>query len=173
MITGYNWELYNVAKDFTQSKDLASAEPAKLKEMQDLFYAEAAKYNVLPIDNDRVMRLNPALRPSLTKGRKSFTYYPGAVRIPEGVAPDMKNRSWSITAKVNVGDGDEGMIATLGGLFDGWALYLDKGKPVFHYNLANAARGACSTCKGRTHGRSRVCLRRWWHGERRRRQADR
>jgi hypothetical protein len=106
--------------------------------MQDLFYSEAAKNCVLPLDNDRVMRLNPANRPSLTLGRTSYTYYAGAKRIPEGVAPDMKNKSWTMTAKVNVPQsGAEGMIATLGGLFDGWALYLDHGKPVFHYNFAN------------------------------------
>jgi hypothetical protein len=93
---------------------------------------------VLPLDNDRVMRLNPANRPSLSPGRTSFTYYAGTKRIPEGVAPDMKNKSWSIMAKLNVPQsGAEGMIATLGGLFDGWALYLDKGRPVFHYNFAN------------------------------------
>jgi hypothetical protein len=88
--------------------------------MQDLFYSEAAKNRVLPLDNDRVMRLNPANRPSLTLGRTSYTYYAGAKRIPEGVAPDMKNKSWTMTAKVNVPQsGAEGMIATLGGLFDG------------------------------------------------------
>jgi arylsulfatase len=138
VITGYKWELYNIDKDFSESNNLAASMPDKLKEMQKLFYDEAAKYNVLPLDNDRVMRLNPANRPSLAPGKTSFTYYAGAKRIPEGVAPDIKNKSWSITAKVDIPKGGaEGMIATLGGLFDGWALYLDKGKPVFHYNFAN------------------------------------
>lgn len=140
VIDGYDWKLYHVAEDFNQSVDLAKQEPKKLEEMKALFYSEAAKDNVLPIDNDRVGRLNPAIRPSLTKGRTSFTYYAGTKRVPEGVAPDMKNKPWNLTARINVpDDGADGMIATLGGLFDGWALYLDKGKPVFHYNLANAA----------------------------------
>jgi hypothetical protein len=139
-ITGYQWELYNVDKDFSEANNLASSNPAKLKELQTLFYAEAAKNNVLPIDNDRVMRLNPTNRPSLSEGLASYTYYSGAKRIPEGVAPDMKNKSWRLTAKVDVPqDGADGIIATLGGLFDGWAMYLDKGKPVFHYNFANVA----------------------------------
>jgi arylsulfatase A-like enzyme len=139
VIDGYKWELYNLDEDFSQSNNLAEKMPEKLKQMQELFYQEAAKYNVLPIDNDRVMRLNPVNRPSLTQGRTSFTYYAGTKRVPEGVAPDMKNKSWTLTAKVNIPQtGAQGMIATLGGLFDGWALYLDHGKPVFHYNLANA-----------------------------------
>jgi arylsulfatase A-like enzyme len=138
VITGYNWELYHVAEDFSEAIDLAKSMPDKLKEMQTLFYEEAARYAVLPLDNDRVMRLNPANRPSLSPGRTSFTYYAGTKRIPEGVAPDIKNKSWSLTAELNIPQsGAEGMIATLGGLFDGWALYLDKGKPVFHYNFAN------------------------------------
>ncbi len=139
VIDGYKWELYHVDQDFSQAVNVADAEPAKLKEMQSLFYSEARKYNVLPIDNDRVMRLNPKNRPSLTEGRTSFTYHAGTKRIPEGVAPDMKNKSWSLLAKVTVPEGGgEGMIVTLGGLFDGWALYLEKGKPVFHYNFANS-----------------------------------
>ncbi len=137
-ITGYAWELYNTLEDFSEANDLAEAMPGKLKQMQKLFYDEAARYNVLPLDNDRVMRLNPANRPSLAPGRTSFTYYAGTKRIPEGVAPDIKNKSWSITAKVDVPRGGvEGVIATLGGLFDGWALYVLQGKPIFHYNFGN------------------------------------
>jgi hypothetical protein len=137
-ISGYHWELYHVAEDFSEANDLSAKMPDKLKEMQLLFYAEAAKNNVLPIDNDRTQRLNPAIRPSLTRGRTSFTYYDGMKRLPEAVAPDTKNKSWSATAKVEIPQGGaEGMIVTLGGLFDGWALYLDKGKPIFHYNNGN------------------------------------
>ena len=138
VITGYKWELYHVDDDFSEADNLAGTQPAKLKQMQALFYSEAAKYHVLPLDNDRVMRLNPANRPSLSLNRTSYTYYAGTKRIPEGVAPDMKNKSWTMTAKVSVPQaGADGMIVTLGGLFVGWALYLDKGKPVFHYNFAN------------------------------------
>ncbi len=68
-ITGHKWELYHVSEDFSEANDLAATMPDKLKEMQFLFYTEAAKNNVLPIDNDRTQRLNPAMRPSLTRGR--------------------------------------------------------------------------------------------------------
>ena len=70
MITGYKWELYNVAEDPTQSNDLAAKMPDKLKEMQDLFYAEAAKHNVLPIDNTTLARWN-APKPNLTEGART------------------------------------------------------------------------------------------------------
>ncbi|MCY2982023.1 MAG: arylsulfatase, partial [Planctomycetota bacterium] len=92
-ITGYNWELYDVNKDFSQADDLAAKMPDKLKDMQLLFYAEAAKYNVLPIDNSKTERLDPAIRPSLTRGRSSFTFHEGMTRIPEGAQPDIKNKS--------------------------------------------------------------------------------
>ena len=83
-ITGYNWQLYHVAQDFSESKDLAASMPDKLAELQKLFYEEAAKYRVLPLDNDRVMRLNPANRPSLSPGRTSFTYSPEASGFRRG-----------------------------------------------------------------------------------------
>ena len=76
-ITGYKWELYDTNKDFSEAEDLSAKMPDKLKEMQLLFYAEASKYNVLPIDNSKTARLDPAIRPSLTRGRKSFTFTEG------------------------------------------------------------------------------------------------
>lgn len=140
-ITGYNWELYHVAEDFSQAVDLAQQNPEKLKELQDLFYAEAAKYDVLPIDNSKTARLDPAIRPSLTRGRTTFTYTDGQVRIPEGASPDVKNKSFRITARVDVPwVGANGMLITQGGLFGGYALYLDGGKPKFHYNFVDVAR---------------------------------
>ena len=112
--------------------------PDKLKEMQLLFYSEASKYNVLPLDDSRTSRLNPTIRPSLTLGRDSFVYHQGMKRLPEGVAPDIKNKSWSIQAYVDITkSGTNGIITTLGGLFDGWALYVQDEKPVFHYNYGN------------------------------------
>lgn len=159
VITGYNWELYHVEKDFSQSKDVAKDMPDKLKEMQKLFYAEAANYSVLPLNNDRVMRLNPINRPSLSPGRTSFTYYAGSKRIPEGVAPDIKNKSWSLTANVEIpASGAQGMIATLGGLFDGWAFYLDKGKPVFHYNFGNIGHTSIIAPDALTPGKHKLVM---------------
>ncbi|MBX9622816.1 MAG: arylsulfatase [Gemmataceae bacterium] len=138
-ITGYKWELYDTNKDFSQADDLAAKMPDKLKDLQLLFYAEAAQYNVLPIDNSRNARLDPAIRPSLTRGRTSFTFTEGMTRIPEGASPDIKNKSWSVTGEVEVKADATGMIVTHGGLFGGWGLYLDKGKPVFDYNFVGVA----------------------------------
>ena len=137
-ITEYKWELY-APNDFSQANDLAKSNPDKLREMKLLFFAEAAKYNVLPFDNSKVARMDASIRPSLTRGRKSFTYSQGQTRIPEGASPDIKNKSWSITAKIDVKAGASGMIVTQGGLFAGWGLYLRKGKPVFHYNFVDVA----------------------------------
>lgn len=132
-----NWELYNIDKDFSQAEDLAATYPEKLKEMQNRFFAEAALYNALPIDNSRVDRFGGENRPSLTRGRTSFTYYQGMKRIPEGAAPEIKNRSWALTTDLDLKDGKTtGMIVNQGGLFGGWALYMMKGKPVFCYNHA-------------------------------------
>jgi arylsulfatase len=136
VITGYKWELYNVGRDFSEAHDLASQMPDKLASMKKLFYADAAKYNVFPLDNNKVTRADPKNRPSLTGNRTSFTYYQGEKRIPEPAAADVKNKSWRLTADVNIPEvGAEGMIATMGGFSNGWALYLLKGKPVFHYTF--------------------------------------
>jgi arylsulfatase len=147
-VLDYKWELYDVNADFSQATDLAAKEPAKLAELQDLFMQEAEKYQVLPLDNSKVQRLDTANRPSLTRGRNVFTYYPGAVRIPEGAAPDVKNKSFLVTASVEVPKGSsDGMLMTQGGRFAGWGLFVFKGKPVFCYNLAGVER-TCVTGKG-------------------------
>ncbi len=138
VLTGYKWELY-APTDFSQAENLAEKMPDKLKELQLLFYTEAARYNVLPLDNSKTTRLDPAIRPSLTRGRKSFPFHEGQSRIPEGACPDIKNKSWSVTAEVEVKADTSGMIVTHGGLFGGYALYLEKGKPVFHYNYVDVA----------------------------------
>ncbi len=142
-IDDYQWELYDVTKDFSEANNLAASEPKKLRELQELFWIEAAKYNVLPLDNSKIERMDVANRPSLTRGRSLFTYYPGMVRIPEGSAPDIKNKSFKIAAEVEIPDGGaEGMLVTQGGRFNGWALYLLDGKPVFHYNLIGKFRSS-------------------------------
>jgi hypothetical protein len=139
VINGYKWELYHVAKDWTQADDVAKDNPKKLKELQDLFLVEAAKYQVLPLDNSKVSRmLTP--RPSLTAGRSVFTYSRPISGIPRGDAPNVLGRTYSITAEVEVEDGAEGMLNTNGGRFGGYGLYLLKGRPVFTYNLADFAR---------------------------------
>jgi hypothetical protein len=126
VITGYNWELYNVTDDPTQSKDLAATMPDKVKQMQALFYSEAAKYNVLPLDNSTLSRWNTE-RPSLKVGRTVFTYSGELYGVVSSAAPDILNKSYRITAEVQVPDGGgQGMIVTDGGRFGGYALYLSR-----------------------------------------------
>jgi arylsulfatase A-like enzyme len=140
-VDDYRWELYHVAEDFSEAVNVANTEPVKLRALQDLFWVEAAKYNVIPIDNTRAERMDVSTRPSLTRGRSVFTYYPGQARIPEGAAPDTKNRSFKVAADVVIpAAGADGVIATQGGRFNGWGLYLLGGRPVFHYNLAGVHR---------------------------------
>jgi arylsulfatase len=124
VITGYQWELYNVAEDPTESSDLAAKMPDKLKEMQDLFYAEAAKHNVLPIDNTTLTRWN-APKPNLTGGRTEFTYSGELTGVPGSGAPHILNKAFTITAEVTIPKGGaEGMIVTEGGRFGGYGLFL-------------------------------------------------
>ena len=134
----FKWELYNIDEDFSQANDLAAKNPAKLKELQGAFDVEAKKYNVYPLDSSAAARLNPAIRPSLTRGRTEFTYYPGMLHIPEGSAPNSKNTSWVVAAEVTIPDnGASGVLATIGGRFGGWALLLQDGKPEFAYAYSN------------------------------------
>jgi arylsulfatase len=140
-VDAYQWELYHVAEDFSQAVNLAGQEPARLRELQDMFWIEAAKYNVLPLDNSVVARFDVSIRPSLTRGRSVFTYYAGQTRLPEGAVPDLKNKSYKIAAAVDIpAGGASGVLATQGGRFNGWGLYLLDGKPVFHYNLVGVQR---------------------------------
>ncbi len=140
-VDDYKWELYDVTKDFSEANDLAAKEPKKLRELQELFWIEAAKNNVLPLDNSKIERMNVDNRPSLTRGRGLFTYYAGMTRIPEGSAPSILNKSFKIGAEVTIpAAGAEGVLATQGGRFNGWGFYLLAGKPVFHYNTVGVYR---------------------------------
>ncbi len=134
------WELYHVEEDFSQANDLAEEHPEKLEELVKLFFAEAARYQVLPLDGRKTERLNVDNRPSLTQGRTTFTY-PNLLRLPEGAAPDLKHKSHEIIADVTIPeDGAEGMLLTQGGRFAGYGLYVKDGKLVYHYNLAGVER---------------------------------
>jgi arylsulfatase A-like enzyme len=134
----YPWELYDISQDFSQSKNLASENPQKLSELKSLFLVEAAKYNVLPIDSSFADRANPALRPGFNSGRTAFTYYPGMIRIPEANAPDIKNKSFNVSAEVEIPkSGAQGILATQGGRFAGWSLMILDGKPMFAYAFSN------------------------------------
>jgi arylsulfatase len=133
------WELYDVTKDWTQHDDVAAANPAKLKELQDLFWSEAEKYQVLPLDASVAPRVITP-KPSLAAGRNTFTYAGKVTGIPAGDAPNLLDASYTITADVEVPRDAQGMINTNGGRFGGYGFYLLKGKPVFVWNLFNFKR---------------------------------
>ena len=140
VVNGYKWELYNIANDYSENNDLAAKNPDKLRELQELFFVEATKYSVFPLDNSTLVRLITP-RPSATSGRTVFTYSGEMAGLPVGDAPSILNKSYTITAEVEIPQGGaEGMLATLGGRFGGYGLYLLKGKPVFTYNFVDLER---------------------------------
>jgi arylsulfatase A-like enzyme len=140
VVNGYKWELYNIAQDYSENDDLAAKMPDKLHELQELFLVEGEKYNVFPMDNTVIQRaLTP--RPSSIAGRDTFTYSGEILGLDPASAPSILNRSYTITAEVEIPEGGgEGMIVTEGGRFGGYGLYLLKGKPVFLYNLLDLER---------------------------------
>ena len=131
------WELYDGSKDWTQARDLSKEMPEKLHELQRLWMIEAGKYNVLPLDDRRPERFNPDLagRPTLIKGNSQLLFA-GMGRLTENCVVVMKNKSFSITAEVEVpAAGAEGVILAQGGAFGGLSLYAKNGRAKFAYNL--------------------------------------
>lgn len=136
------WELYDTGTDWTQAHDLAAEQPEKLKELQRLWLIEAVKYDVLPLDDRRIERLNSDLagRPLLIKGT-SQALYGGMGRLSENSVLNIKNKSHAVTAEVVIPEGGgQGVIVAQGGAFAGWALYLHDGKPKYCHNLAGLQR---------------------------------
>jgi arylsulfatase len=131
------WELYDTNTDWTQSKDLAMENPKKLAELQRLFIIEAGKYSALPLDDRTFERFNPDLagRPQLIKG-KTQVLFGGMGRLSENSIVSIKNRSFAITADVDVPkSGAEGVIIAQGGSVNGWSLYAKGGKLKYCYNF--------------------------------------
>jgi arylsulfatase A-like enzyme len=140
LVNGYQWELYHIAEDYSENDDLAAKMPDKLRELQELFLVEAEKYNVFPMDNTVIQRAL-APRPSAIAGRDVFTYSGEMAGLDPASAPSILNKSYTITAEVEIPEGGgDGMIITEGGRFGGYGLYLLKGKPVFLYNLLDLER---------------------------------
>ncbi|MBV8440634.1 MAG: arylsulfatase, partial [Hyphomicrobiales bacterium] len=136
------WELYDAKNDFSLAHDLAAKEPEKLKEMQALFTKVATENHVLPIDDRSIERLNAAIagRPDLLGGRTSLTVYPGMTGMMENAFISIKNRSFSVTAKVKGAEDADGVILAQGGRFGGWSLWMRDGQPIFTYNWLGVER---------------------------------
>ncbi len=137
------WELYDTRTDFSLANNLAAKHPGKLKELQDLFMKEAVKYSVLPLDDRLHERFIAAQvgRPDLMAGRTSLTVYQGMIGMSENVFINLKNRSHTITAEVEIPkNGANGVILAQAGRFGGWSFYLQDGKPTYTYNWLGLQR---------------------------------
>ncbi|HRI78874.1 MAG TPA: arylsulfatase [Cyclobacteriaceae bacterium] len=129
-------ELYNVNEDFSQANNLVDKNPEKLEELKKKFMEEAIKFNVLPIDDRSIERLDPKIagRPDLMNGKKTLTLYEGAKGIPENAFINIKNSSLTITADVEIPANGSGVMVCQGGDFGGWSFYMLDGKPAYTYN---------------------------------------
>jgi arylsulfatase A-like enzyme len=136
------WDLYHLTDDFSEAVNLADKEPGRLRALQELFWAEAARNHALPIhDSSADMVRGAGIRPNPAGARTSFTYYPGMIRIPNSIAPNVKNRSFAMAADVQIpANGAEGVLAAHGNRFGGYSLYMLKGKLVFCYDFGDLER---------------------------------
>jgi hypothetical protein len=139
----FPWQLYNLNKDWTQANDLAANMPDKLRDLQQMFSIEATKYQVFPLDDTTLTRYM-STKPNYSFGRTLFTYSGELTNVPfpgTGGAPNLLDRSYTITAEIDIPQGGaEGMLVTDGGRFGGYGFYLLKGKPVFTWNLVQLER---------------------------------
>ena len=139
------WQLYDTRSDFSLANDLAAQNPKKLAELQKVFLQEAARYGVLPMDDRVFERLDPMAvgRPDLMGKRTSLTLAEGMTGMMEGVFVNVKNRSKTITAEIDVpATGGNGTIVAQGGRFGGWSLYVKGGVPGYDYNFLGLRRTA-------------------------------
>jgi arylsulfatase A-like enzyme len=131
------WELYDTNKDWSQAHDLAAKMPGKVAEMKRLFDLEASKYNVFPLDDRKAERTNSDIagRPVVVHGNSQL-FFPGMRRLSENSVINIKNKSHSITAEIEIGEsGARGVIVAHGGNMGGWSLYALDGKLRYHYNF--------------------------------------
>lgn len=142
-----NWELYNLNEDFSQGQNLAEKYPEKVKELEALWWAQASKYDALPLDWRGSDRFSAELtgKPNLAGSRTKFVYPGDFSGLPEASAPDLKNKSFSIRATIEVDENANGMIYTQGGNTAGWALYMQEGKLILTHNFIDLQRYTVSS----------------------------
>ncbi len=139
-LNNVTWELYNLDKDYSQVDDVAAKYPKKVAALKKVFYEQAKKYSVLPLDASVAARI-VAPRPNITAGRSDFVYTVPMTGLPQGDSPLLLNTSYTVTAEIEVPQGGaEGMILTSGGRFGGYGFYLLKGKPVWTWNMLDLRR---------------------------------
>jgi arylsulfatase len=153
------WELYHVATDASECDDKAEAEPAKLDELVRLWWAEAERNNVLPLDN-RPLSDFVLARPPARYDRRRYRYPAGAAPVPEAVAVNVRNRTHVVTAEVIVPDGGtEGVLISQGSLLGGWVLFVAGGRPSYVHNLCNLEEHRVESAAPLTPGRHTVVFR--------------
>jgi arylsulfatase len=153
------WELYDTRSDFSLANDLAAKNPDKLKELQEIFLKEAVKNSVLPLDDRTLERLNAAMvgRPDLMAGRTSLTVHQGMTGMSENAFINVKNRSHTITANVEIPkSGANGVILAQGGRFGGWSLFVRDGKPTYTYNWLGLQRYTVAAKQALLAGKSTI-----------------
>jgi arylsulfatase A-like enzyme len=135
------WELYNIEQDFSQAEDLAHQHPDLLQELQELFLAEAERYQVLPLDDRFGERTDPALRPGFFRGRQTVELFTGLTRLPEGSAPATNNVDHTLSVTAEIPDeGAEGVLICMGGDWAGWSLFINDDRLRYHYNWYDLER---------------------------------
>ena len=160
-LTSDTWELYNIREDFSLADNVADQNPDKLKQLKALFDKDAERFNVYPIDDRVIERMNPAIagRPDVMKGRTSLTLYDGMNGMLENAFINVKNKSKTITAEIEIPKGGaNGVILTQGGRFGGWSLYMKDGKPEYTYNFLGLSRDTVAATKPLAAGKATVVL---------------
>src|SRR4030095_974986 len=141
------WELYNVAEDFSESRNVAAQNPDKLREMIERWWSEAGKYNVLPLDDRGVIR--SIEQPGLNRPRTVVTYYPGMTQVPRSNMLNFRNRSYTVTADVEIPQGGaEGVLLSLGGRFGGFSFFVEKNRLNYAYNWVGLERYSVTSAEG-------------------------
>ncbi|BCM64878.1 MULTISPECIES: arylsulfatase [Streptomyces] len=155
-LDAHNWELYRVEDDFAETENLAAEHRDKLIEMISLWYVEAGKYGVLPIDSSTLARMTVE-RPQITPARTSYTFRPGTQALPSAVVPRVLNRPHSITAEVEIpAEGAEGVLISQGTSAGGWTLYMKDGKLHYTHNYVGRASYTVSTPNPVSEGRHQL-----------------
>ena len=144
------WELYHVAEDPSESRDLAAAEPEKLRALQELWWSEAGRYDVLPLQSRRMFAVG---RPHAVRPRERVVLRPGAAPLPEDLAPNVKMRPHRIVADVEIASDSEGVLVAQGGRFGGFSLYVHDGRLHYTVNFAGIERTTVSSPRPLAPGR--------------------
>ena len=141
------WELYDTTRDFAEAHDLSAAEPERLARLIELWWSEAGRYDVLPLDDRGFAERRAMARPREDSPRiqRRYLFYPGTTYVPGGAAPFLMDRSYEVTARIRGAASAHGILATCGGLCGGYAFYVDDGKLVFDYNFYQQIYSARAT----------------------------